>query len=116
MYVSCAVATVALTNVRLHEACRERDRLSVELGLAARIQRSFLPSAFPDLPGYRGAARAVPAGAIGGDLYDFVDLGGGQTAALVADVSGKGVPAALAMAALVSRIRSGVAQRSRGHG
>jgi sigma-B regulation protein RsbU (phosphoserine phosphatase) len=106
-----AVAAVALESVRLLEVRRERDRMSLELDHAAQIQRSFLPSGFPRIPGWRGAALARPAGRVGGDLHDFVELADGRTAVIAADVSGKGVPAALTMARVVSWIR-GQAPRS----
>jgi phosphoserine phosphatase RsbU/P len=101
-----AVAVIALESVRLHAASRERDRMAYELDMASRIQRSFLPASFPEVTGYRGACRAVPAGQVGGDFYEFVEIADGRMAAILADVCGKGVPAALDMARYVSWLRS----------
>ena len=74
----------------------ERDRLvlDTELRIAAQIQRHLLPPPPLARDGWRFAARLEPAGRVGGDFYDFVDLGG-SLLVLLADVSGKGIPAAL---------------------
>jgi serine phosphatase RsbU (regulator of sigma subunit) len=86
---------------------KQRDRLEHELDLARRIQARLLPSAPPHLPGLDVAGLSESAREVGGDYYDHVDLGGGRLLLVIADVSGKGVPAALLMsgfrAALVSQ-------------
>jgi phosphoserine phosphatase RsbU/P len=77
---------------------RELERKKAELEVAREIQMSLLPATLPVVPGIELAARAIPAKEIGGDFYDVVLLPGGKTGLIIADVSGKGVPAALFMA------------------
>ena len=82
------------------EALRSRDQLVTlehELGLARNMQQSILPTEFPDGAGHQVFARMNPAKAVGGDFFDFVNLGNGRVGLAIADVSGKGVPAALHM-------------------
>jgi sigma-B regulation protein RsbU (phosphoserine phosphatase) len=90
----------AIANVQAQGLKLERQRLARELELAAQIQTQLLPRAMPDLPGLELAARILPCHEIGGDYYDAVPLSGGRTLLVVADVSGKGVPAALVMSNL----------------
>lgn len=78
---------------------REQQRLENELALARRIQARLLPESAPDAPGLEIAGLSLPALEVGGDYYDHVRLGDGRVALVVADVSGKGVPAALIMSA-----------------
>jgi serine phosphatase RsbU (regulator of sigma subunit) len=66
-----------------------------ELEMAARLQKSLLPDTFENLNGVSFSCKYIPSIHIGGDLYDVVDLGGGQTGFIIADVSGHGVAAAL---------------------
>ncbi len=68
-----------------------------ELGIARRIQKGLLPHQIPTFSAWDVAARWIPAKEVGGDYYDFIPLQGGAFGAVVADVSGKGVPAALVM-------------------
>ena len=79
---------------------REKQRMEDELRIARDIQQSLLPTAVPVLPGMSIAALCEPAREVGGDYYDFFDLGGGRLGVLIADVSGKGTSAALYMAEL----------------
>ncbi len=72
--------------------------LRQELELAAGIQQSFLPAELPRVPGAELAAAMHPAHNVGGDFYDLIPLPGDRLGLLVADVSGKGIPAALYMA------------------
>ena len=72
-------------------------KLENELEVARRLQRSILPRDFPSDPSYKLHAYMRNAQAVGGDFYDFVVLDGGRVGFAVADVSGKGVPAALFM-------------------
>lgn len=83
----------------------ERERVSTELEVAARIQASMLPGGFngafadfTDLNGIDISALMCPAKEVGGDFYDFFAVDGSHVAVVAADVSGKGVPAALFMA------------------
>ncbi|KLK88883.1 stage II sporulation protein E [Methanoculleus sediminis] len=76
----------------------ELERKKAELKIAHDIQMSFLPERLPEVPGFELAALSLPAKEVGGDFYDAIPLPGGRTALVIADVSGKGVPAALFMA------------------
>jgi sigma-B regulation protein RsbU (phosphoserine phosphatase) len=76
------------------------ERISAELRVAAQIQASMLPSVFPAFPDRKEFdlhASMVPAKEVGGDFYDFYLVRGNYLAVIIADVSGKGVPAALFM-------------------
>ena len=79
---------------------REKQRLDDELRIARDIQQSLLPEAPPVFAGLTVADLCVPAREVGGDYYDFFELGPRQLGVLVADVSGKGTSAALYMAEL----------------
>ncbi len=75
----------------------ERERLKAEFNVAQRAQQQMLPSVTPALPGFHIAAICRPSKEVGGDLYDFIPLPDGKLGIVVADVSGKGVPASLYM-------------------
>jgi serine phosphatase RsbU (regulator of sigma subunit) len=75
----------------------DRERLKAEFSVAKRAQQQMLPSAPPAIPGYDIAAICRPAREVGGDLYDFLLFSDGRYGVVVADVSGKGVPAAVYM-------------------
>jgi sigma-B regulation protein RsbU (phosphoserine phosphatase) len=79
---------------------REKQRLDDELRIARDIQKSLLPTVPPQVTGLGVADLCEPAREVGGDYYDFFDLGSGRIGVLVADVSGKGTSAALYMAEL----------------
>ena len=81
-------------------ALESRDKLVAlenELDLASQMQQSILPTSFPETAGYRVFARMEPARAVGGDFFDVLPLPGDRVGLAVADVSDKGVPAALFM-------------------
>lgn len=75
----------------------ERERLRAEFGVARKAQQQMLPAAPPQVEGFSLSARCNPAREVGGDLYDFIPLPESRLGIVVADVSGKGVPAALYM-------------------
>jgi hypothetical protein len=75
----------------------EREKLKAEFSVAARAQQDMLPRTPPLIPGCTMAASCTPSLDVGGDLYDFLKLQDGRLGFGVADVSGKGVPAALYM-------------------
>jgi serine phosphatase RsbU (regulator of sigma subunit) len=79
---------------------REKQRLDDELRIAREIQKSLLPVHLPRVPGLDIAALCEPAREVGGDYYDFFEMGPGLLGVLIADVSGKGTSAALYMAEL----------------
>ncbi|HVN72183.1 MAG TPA: SpoIIE family protein phosphatase [Desulfomonilia bacterium] len=73
----------------------QNQRMIEELEMAAKLQKSLLPDTFENKNGVSFTCKYIPSIHIGGDLYDVVDLGGGQTGFIIADVSGHGVAAAL---------------------
>ena len=82
------------------DALESRDQLVAirnELGVASQMQQSILPKVFPTGAGYETSANMEPAREVGGDFFDFVRLEEGRVGIAIADVSGKGVPAALFM-------------------
>ena len=106
-----AQVAIAIENARLYQAVRRQERqLERDIAMAREVQLRLLPPAAPEVPNAEMAVRFLPARAIGGDLYDFLDYGSGQTAIVLGDVSGKAAPAAL-FAALVSGIMRSAAQQ-----
>ena len=83
-----------------------RQRFQQELEVAKLIQQNFLPKVLPELPGWQVAAYYRPAREVGGDFYDVIPLPDGQVGFVVGDVTDKGVPAALVMAATRSVLRA----------
>lgn len=84
----------------------EQEKLAHELEIARQIQASLLPKALPVIPGWQVATHWQPARAVGGDFYDFTEYPDGRVGLVIADVSGKGVPAALVMATTRSVFRA----------
>lgn len=99
------MAAVKITNARLLEADRERDRISQELQNATRIQRDMLSSGAPEIPGYQLDAYLESCNEVGGDLYDFHVLADGRLIFIVGDVTGKGMGAALLMSSFLASAR-----------
>lgn len=90
-----AEAATVVENARLFAEGRERERLERELEIASDIQQQLLPKALPKEPHLLAVGKTVACRAVGGDCYDVVDLPGGACGFVVADVAGKGMPAAL---------------------
>jgi sigma-B regulation protein RsbU (phosphoserine phosphatase) len=107
-----AQVAISIENARLYQAVkRQEQQLERDIAMAREVQLRLLPTHPPEHAHADIAVRFLPARTIGGDLYDFVDYGPGQTAIVLGDVSGKAAPAAL-FAALVSGImRSAAVQR-----
>ena len=84
---------------------RMQAQLKSELDIARALQIAILPAHFPAAPGCEGAARMIPATSMGGDYYDFIELPAGRIGIVMADVSGKGVPAAFFMAVSRTSLR-----------
>jgi sigma-B regulation protein RsbU (phosphoserine phosphatase) len=103
-------AGIALDNLRLAAEIALRleaeRRVSHEMALAQQVQERLLPQQVVTLPTLECAGRCVQAREVGGDFYDFVDTGGGGLVLALADVSGKGMGAALLMASLHATLRS----------
>lgn len=92
--------SIALDQTRLMETAIEKERLQKEFDVARRIQSSLLPTKPPSISSVELAAVTIPAEEIGGDYYDYVRFENGRPGVIIADVSGKGIPAALYMATL----------------
>lgn len=113
---TCAVGAMvgtAIENARLHEAELVKQRMEAELAAARCVQQAILPSEWPCLPGWQIDGHLVTSREVGGDYYDAIVAGDGALWLLVADVCGKGAPAALlansvhtAVHALVSQYTS----------
>jgi len=86
---------------------KQRDDLLKEVELAAQVQRLFLPAGEPDIAGLEIAGMMQPARGVGGDYYDYILIDPHTIQVIVADVSGKGVPAALLMSATAAATRLG---------
>jgi len=84
---------------------QQRDDLLKDLGLAAQVQRLFLPVAKPAIAGLEIAGMMQPAQGVGGDYYDYIPINAHTIQMVIADVSGKGVPAALLMSATAAAMR-----------
>jgi len=93
---------LAVKNASLEQA---QAQLKAELDVARALQIAILPASFPARPGCDGAARMIPATTMGGDFYDFIELPDGRVGLVMADVSGKGVPAAFFMAVARTNLR-----------
>lgn len=103
----CGHIALAVQNARAFSRERdERERMSREAQEARFIQQSLLPKSSPFVPGVVFEAVSVPAGEVGGDWYDYIDLGDNRWGIVLADVSGKGMGAALLMSATRGILRS----------
>jgi len=97
--------TLAIENANMHETLLNRQNLERDLEIAMQVQIGFLPNKPPDVEDYDFADFYEAAQHVGGDYYDYIELPDGRIAVTVADVAGKGVPAALLMARLYSAAR-----------
>ena len=97
-------AAIALENAHLHRQALEKERLEREMELAAEIQRGILPKDMPRLGDIEIAGWNRPTRQVGGDYYGTVSLGDGRMGIVVADVTGKGMPAALLVSTLHSAL------------
>ena len=88
------------------EGQRERQRLENEVEIAREVQQRLFPHTIPSLPGLELAAICRPARVVSGDYYDFIPLDGSRVGIALADISGKGIFAALLMASLQAALRS----------
>jgi serine phosphatase RsbU (regulator of sigma subunit) len=98
-------AAIALDNARMHERAVKQQALERDLAVAREMQRALLPSAAPSIAGYHFFQHYQAAQQVGGDYYDYVLLPDDRFAAVVGDVAGKGVSAAIIMAKLSSDVR-----------
>ena len=93
-------AAIALENAQLHKSSLQRQRVEQELRLARTIHRGLMPEAAPLIEGFEVAVRHDACSHVGGDYYDFIRLGPNAHLFLIADVEGRGAPAALAASAV----------------
>ncbi|HLO41592.1 MAG TPA: SpoIIE family protein phosphatase [Phycisphaerales bacterium] len=98
-------AAVAVQQARLQRARKEERRIQRQVQLAVDVQRRMLPRTHPRIKGLDIAANYEPSYELGGDFYDFVDLGG-HLGVVVGDVVGKGIAAALLMSAVRAMLRA----------
>jgi sigma-B regulation protein RsbU (phosphoserine phosphatase) len=99
-------AGLSLENGGLIRRVAEQERVAHELAIAAEVQRRLFPDRAPACRTLDLAGLCVPAGDVGGDYYDFLELGEGRVGFAVADVAGKGLPAAILMSMVQASLRS----------
>jgi phosphoserine phosphatase RsbU/P len=103
----CGYVAVAVHNARrFQEEQQQRQEMSREANEARKIQQALLPRCSPLIPGFTVTGLSTPAGAVGGDWYDFIPFEDGRWGLVLADVSGKGTAAALLMSATRGMLRS----------
>lgn len=101
-------AAAAIENARLVTETLEAEALEKQVKLAAEVQQRMIPQTAPPVPGLDLAAVYVPCYTLGGDFYDFIPLPDDNVGLVMADVSGKGVPASLIMASVRAALRAHV--------
>jgi sigma-B regulation protein RsbU (phosphoserine phosphatase) len=103
----CSYVAVAVHNARrFQQEQLERQEMTREANEARKIQQALLPRSSPYIPGFAVTGLSTPAGAVGGDWYDFIPFDDGRWGLVLADVSGKGTAAALLMSATRGMLRS----------
>ena len=103
----CSHVAVAIHNARrFQKERRQLEAMSREAAEARKIQEALLPRSSPYIPGFAVTGLSTPAGAVGGDWYDFIPFDDGRWGLVLADVSGKGTAAALLMSATRGMLRS----------
>ncbi|NIV73236.1 MAG: SpoIIE family protein phosphatase, partial [Calditrichae bacterium] len=103
----CRLVAMAIENARIHQLELDKQRIEQQLEAAKFIQQSFMPETFPTSPQgvFEVSAKSMAAASVGGDFFDFVEFDQRTLGVSIGDVSGKGIPAALFMARLVSDFR-----------
>ncbi|MGQ9631256.1 MAG: GAF domain-containing SpoIIE family protein phosphatase [bacterium] len=99
-------SAIAIENAILYREVAEKERLARELEIARQIQKALLPEDVPQFESIKMSVMSIPAREVGGDYYDFIPLEDDRLGIVVADVSGKGVPAALFMTMARSILRT----------
>ncbi|NNJ43050.1 MAG: SpoIIE family protein phosphatase [Akkermansiaceae bacterium] len=95
----------AMGNAMIHQELTEKRKLDAEIRTASEVQNVLLPSTEPNIPGYRVSGSNTPARMISGDYFDYIELPEDRSGIVIADVTGKGVPAGLLMAMCRSVLR-----------
>jgi phosphoserine phosphatase RsbU/P len=103
-----AAAGSAIESTRLREENREAENNERQINMAADVQQRLIPQTPPKIPNFDLAAIYVPCYQLGGDLYDFISLPYDNLGLVIADVSGKGVPASIIMAMVRAALRAQV--------
>jgi sigma-B regulation protein RsbU (phosphoserine phosphatase) len=102
---------LAVESAYLHQAIIEKELVEKEIRIAAEIQQKLLPTVIPAVTGYEMDALAIPCKTIGGDYYDIIPVTFGRYVLVIADVSGKGIPAALLVSTLHASLHAYVEAR-----
>ncbi|MBV9266868.1 MAG: SpoIIE family protein phosphatase [Acidobacteriaceae bacterium] len=103
--VMANVAAIRIEHARLAAIEQQEKLMQLQLAQASEIQQGLLPPGSPDVEGYEIAGFNVPCWTVGGDYYDFLPYPDGRLALCIADVCGKGLPAALMMSSLQARVQ-----------
>ena len=104
-------AGVAIENAQLYQEALEGRQLQAEMDEAAKIQQNLIPDTLPEISGYEATGLYFPRGGVGGDYYDCLPDANGTWGLAIADVSGKGMQAALLMATLRAGLHSEVTRK-----
>jgi len=104
--VMANVAAIRIDRERLAEVEQAERLMASELEQAAEIQRQFLPASAPVVPGLDLAGYNASCRSVGGDYYDFLQYPDGRVGVVIADVAGKGMPAALLMTSLQAKVQA----------
>ncbi|MDD5064706.1 MAG: SpoIIE family protein phosphatase [Phycisphaerae bacterium] len=104
--VVASQCAVAITNAKLYAEAIEGQRMAEQIRLAGVIQRRMIPEKAPSMPGLDIAATYIPCFDVGGDFYDFIRLSSDRVAVAIADVMGKGIPAAIMMSLFRGAVRA----------
>jgi len=99
-------ASISIDKAMLHRQILEKKLIEKQMELAQFVQSCLLPNSPPDVPGYDIAGTCIPTYKIGGDYFDYFELPNGELGIVVADVSGKGIPAAMIMTAFRALLRT----------
>ena len=113
MSIAAQLALI-IDNARLTERMVAQERMRRELALAAEVQQRLLPSCAPKGAAMEIAGFCEPARGVGGDYYDFINFDNVQLGLAIADVAGKGMPAALLMSTVQATLRSLTARNGSG--
>lgn len=104
--VVASQCAVAITNAKLYAEAINGQRMREQIRLAGVVQRRMIPEKAPSMPGLDIAATYIPCFDVGGDFYDFLQLSGERVAVAIADVMGKGIPAAIMMSLFRGAVRA----------
>jgi phosphoserine phosphatase RsbU/P len=103
--VMANVAAIRIEHARLNEVEQAERLMAKELSQAGEIQRGLLPTKAPKVPGYDIAGFNLPCRTVGGDYFDYFHTDDGKLVAVVGDVAGKGMPAAMMMSSCQARLQ-----------